>query len=104
MNAQLQMPLSRSTDPLSSHIAADSIRPHIESQEETVMKVLGAHPGFTSRELAQRLRIQTGGNEEKHHQIFHRRLPGLRTKGKVVNGQMRTCRVSGRLSQTWEAV
>lgn len=52
-----------------------------------------AHPGLTAHELAEAARIE--------YRVLERRLPDLRRKGLVTNGDERTCRVVNTNCKTW---
>lgn len=97
---QLEIALSRSTDPLSSHLAADETRKTLEHQKDTVLRFLNLHPNTTAKELASYYKARHG---EDIYATIHKRLPDLRRDGKATNGEMRVCRISGRLSQVWSA-
>ena len=108
---------SKTRDPLSSHRAGDAIRHDriLETQNNATLAAVKKHNGSTSKELAAVYHL------DRH--MVARRLPGLRTMGKVRNcfdnakhckvctqgtsiadceyANMRICTVGGRLSITW---
>lgn len=90
---------ARSTDPISSHLAAAEMVDSGEQdrQCQIVLKLVRRCPGHTCSELA------AFCVELDRHQIA-RRLPDLRTAGKVRNGVERPCSVSGRTQCTWHPV
>lgn len=98
----IDVPRSRTTDPDSSHIAADHIKAcgALAAQQDIVFRFIRLHQHLTTRELARAYARAYGGNEEKHNQMFHRRCPeleGIRLK----TGESRKCRISGRTCQVW---
>ena len=95
--------LARTTDPVSSHLAA---REHVESgrnesQKDEVLEMVRlafmfATKPITSRELAAMF------NAERY--MVARRLADLKRDHLVIQSprtEMRKCRVSGRLAVTW---
>lgn len=107
MNAQLAMdfaqsqpvrvetPAARSTDDLSSHLAAEEVTRSGARQRhlEIVAAAVRKHPGMTSAELT----VVCG--LERHETA--RRLPDAVTAGLVKKGDLRACTRSGRLAVTW---
>lgn len=95
-------PIARRTDPASSHVAAAEMRATgaERSQAARVLAALVETPGCTDLELASRHGLD--------RYVVGRRTSWLRTRGYLVDGEPRTCRVSGRLAtpryptqQTW---
>lgn len=89
-------PASRTTDPLSSHLAEQEVT---ESgaraiQCRKVYSALRRAPGSTSAELAKAFDI------DRH--CVARRLPDLADSGYITRSDQRKCMVTGRLSLTWE--
>ena len=95
MNPQLSIKLARTTDPATSHEAAQELVTSgaLGVQQRDAMKRVRNFPGRTSSELA-------GGDVRIRYQLA-RRLPELARMGKVTKGPARTCRVTGRSSITW---
>lgn len=89
------MAQSRSTDPVSSTLAADAIeRSGIAAAHRRLcLAQVQTHPGQTAAEIARAVGL------ERH--APSRRLPELREAGLVANGPMRVCAVKGRQSLTW---
>ncbi len=86
---------ARSSDPLSSHLAAEEIAvsgTQAAQQALTVTAVL-SYPGSTSRELHDKTGL------DRH--ALARRLSECERKGLVKRGVMRTCRSSNRPAVTW---
>lgn len=84
---------ARTTDPITSHMAAAAIQGEASRQRVVIRKLVEEHPGLTSQELAEH-------SDLDRYQIA-RRLPELRAKGKVIMGHYRPCKVSGRQAHTW---
>ena len=68
------------------------------SHRETILKLVRVMPGSTAVEL-HRWQYQYGHNLERHE--ISRRLPELRAKQLVHNGEPRVCTVSGSKQMTW---
>ena len=95
MTHQMELPMSRSTDPASSYDAAEQL---IQSgrhndQLRIVLDTVRSWPGQTSRELAQHCELD-------RYQIA-RRLPELEQMGLVRKGVVRACSAGGRQAATW---
>lgn len=86
------LPLARSSDPITSHLAAAEVRGSgaERSQAAKVLAALVETPGLTDLELASRHGLD--------RYVVGRRTSWLRTRGYLTDGQPRTCRVSGRLA------
>lgn len=89
------MARSRSTDPISSTLAADAIERSgvADAHRRICLAQVRARPGQTAAEIARAVGL------ERH--APSRRLPELRDAGLVINGPMRSCAVKGRRSLTW---
>jgi hypothetical protein len=85
---------ARSTDPISSHLAAANAEAtSAPAQRERCLEMVKRLPGATSAEIADAFR--------ENRYMTARRLPELRDAGRLYNGNLRTCAVTGRLSLTW---
>lgn len=91
----LDSPMARTTDPISSHLAADEVKQSgaRAKQARAVLVGLRKYPGLTSRELS----LAMGADRV----MVARRLPDLADAGEVERGEMRKCQIVGRLAQTW---
>jgi hypothetical protein len=89
---------ARATDPQSSHQAAHQVERSgkADSHRALCLKAVKAAPGSTSAEIA----AATG--LERHEAA--RRLPELRLRGLVRNGDQRECGETGNQSMTWWAL
>jgi hypothetical protein len=89
------MALSRNSDPVTSYLAgaAHESRGAGKTNREACYRALEAQPGLTSAEVAENSRL---GRHEAA-----RRLPELRDAGRVLNGPIRRCSVSGHQCITW---
>lgn len=89
------MPIARESDPETSHLAAEEVTTSGRRavQQHAVLAAVMAHPGLTSRELA-----QAAGMDRY---VVARRLPELEAAKRVRKGEARECRVSKRLAVTW---
>ena len=92
--------LTRREHPETSHAAAEG---HVMSGTRGLhfrmcVDLVREYPGRTTLELE---KLSDGAL--KQHQIG-RRLPELRTLGRMRNGDNRRCSVGGRLMQTWHVV
>ncbi len=87
-------PVSRSTDPESSHLAEDEINStSLRSyQQRQVLDAVRRKPGATARELAEQFGLD--------RYVVSRRLPELEP-AYIQRGNLRGCMVGGRLSMTW---
>lgn len=88
-------PAARSTDPQSSHLAAEKITRNgtRASQQQEVVRLVTDYPGHTSAELARR-----SGRLDRWQ--IARRLPEC-APVYVQRGKMRICRVTGNKCITW---
>lgn len=95
MPAPIETPAARSTDPETSHKAAEEItasgRRH--AQQQRVFLAVKLWPGRTSAEIAALM------NEQR--QMPARRLSELVTGGYVERGPFRKCTYSGKAAITW---
>lgn len=87
------LPRSRSTDPDTSHEAADAIRASgdLGRQQREVLEAVRRWPGLTSLELGARTTLDRWATA--------RRLPELEAAGKIRRGEARV--VNGRRHLTW---
>jgi|TARA_Y100000310_G_scaffold98850_1_gene96623 DNA-binding MarR family transcriptional regulator len=97
IDGRLVARLRRSTDPVSSHSAAEKLvkSGHHGKQCTGVLLALVDNPGTTSMELS------IAANLDRH--LVARRLPDLEKNGVVTRGTMRRCKVGNRLATTWTA-
>ena len=91
-------PLARHSDPQTSRMSA---REHessgrLNAQCVAVLEAVTARGGLTSAELAHAAGLD--------RYMVARRLPDLRERGLVANGEARRCGVTGRAAITWAAV
>lgn len=87
--------LSRTTDPLSSHLAAEELQSsgRRETQCRLVLEWVERFPDRTSAELAR------WGDLDRY--MVARRLPDLERQGLVKKSGMRPCQTNGRQAVTW---
>ena len=64
-----------------------------ESMTQQCRRLVLAHPGLTTWELADISGLEYG--------VLERRLPDLRRKGMITVGPKRTCRIADKPCQTW---
>lgn len=91
-------PRTRATDPVTSHLAEKHMRESgklNEQQERVRLRVL-MDPGLTAREYQADPMFPNSPEG-----MFRRRLCELVRKGLVRVGELRKCRVGGKLSQTY---
>ena len=88
-------PISRATDPSTSHLAETEITRSGQraTQQIVLLRLVELHPGKTSAELA-----RLGGVDRY---VAARRLPELRTSRHVENGVSRTCAATNHKAMTW---
>ena len=88
-------PISRATDPISSHLAAAEITDSgvRGAHMRMILDAISHHDGETVHEMSTRLPLDP-------HQI-NRRLSDLAHLGLIRKGPVRQCRVSGRVLLTW---
>ena len=90
-------PLARSTDPVTSHLsAARFTASRRQSQKSRILAAVEALPLHTSAEIAAKTGID--------RYVVARRLPDLRTDGKVRNRGSRVCTQTGERALVWERV
>jgi len=87
-------PLSRSTDPETSHDAAWHVVKRLGEIQRWVLKIVEEWPGSTASELADAKGI---GDPRQ----INRRLPELEEQGRVRRGEARECQITGRKAATW---
>lgn len=92
----LDQPVARRTDPATSHAAAARVTADGSRAVQTAacLDAVRRWPGCTSAELAVRMGVS--------RYMPARRLPELRSAGKVANGVARECSVTRRAALTWE--
>jgi hypothetical protein len=88
-------PRARRSDPETSHIAAERVRPKLRKQQQAVLDALARWPGSTAVELAH----ETGLDRY----LVSRRLPEL-VPVWVRRGKPRACTVAGTAQGTWYPV
>ena len=88
-------PASRSSDPITSFEAEDSIKKPRVSICKKILPILIKNQGLTCRELAAKTPFD-------YHQL-HKRLPDLKSAGLAVTGEARKCSIGKRNAQTWYA-
>lgn len=86
---------SSQKDPATSRMAASEAEKsgRAASHRTICMDSVMAYPGQTAAEIARKCSL------ERH--IPSRRLPELRERGLVINGEPRACTVTGRMSMVW---
>lgn len=91
------VPIARTTDPESSHEAAEEITNTGArlKQLQVVLEAVRERPGCTSLELSTRIRLD--------RYAVARRLPELEHAGFIRRGPIRLCSVGGRKGITWWA-
>lgn len=96
----IQTPAARSTDPHTSHAAADAITAGGKRHRQMLdtVQVVRAHPGLTSAELARMGLAERLGLDR--YQIA-RRLPEAETAGHVTRGRSQRDIFTGRPGVTW---
>lgn len=96
------VPRSRSSDPATSHMAAERIKANgkLGSHQRAVLAAVQAHPGHTSAELADFLTGDPAlsGVTDLYHEAA-RRLPEL--VAFVRKGEARQCSVRFTVCTTW---
>lgn len=85
---------ARSTDPGTSHRAAEEIRSSLGELIHTAANLVSRYPGSTATELAQH-----GGYPDPR--VINRRLSEAEKVGLIRRGEARICRVTGRRALTW---
>ena len=73
-----------------------SVRATGEADRAKVFDLVSEFPFRTARELAHKV-----SSDVISHDSIHKRLPELRQQGKVVNGDVRTCTITGKRAMTW---
>ncbi len=91
----VQTPIARTSDPISSHLAAKEITASGKrtQQQAQAVAAVRAWPGCTSFELAMKTDID--------RYVLARRLPEVVLAGLVQKGDPKHCTVTGRLALTW---
>ena len=82
----------RNEDHITSKLAGEQMEASGESKRlaKICLRIVRENPGNTAREIEGITGIKA-----------HKRLPELRRKGLVINGEDRRCRISGRPAMTW---
>lgn len=89
--------LARSSDPQTSHAAADQIeRTSATDHRRRLLAAVLSHPGLTCAELARQVGLD-------RHQCG-KRLPELRQSGLIDNGPARVCSIAGSRQMVWVPV
>jgi hypothetical protein len=88
-------PRARRSDPVTSHLAAERVKPKLRKQQEAVLAALTRWPGSTAVELA-----KVAGLDRY---LVSRRLPEL-VPVWARRGKPRVCTVAGTIQGTWYAV
>ena len=88
-------PRARRSDPETSHLAAERIKPKLRAQQQAVLDALTRWPGSTAVELA-----KVSGLDRY---LVSRRLPEL-VPIWVRRGKPRVCTVAGTPQTTWRPV
>ena len=88
-------PRARATDPVTSHLAAEKVKPKLRAQQQAVLAALTRWPGSTAVELAH----ETGLDRY----LVSRRLPEL-VPQYARRGKPRQCSVAGTAQTTWYPV
>lgn len=88
-------PRARRSDPETSHLAAERIKPKLRAQQQAVLDALARWPGSTAVELAH----ETGLDRY----LVSRRLPEL-VPVHARRGKPRVCSVNGTPMTTWYPV
>lgn len=88
-------PISRSSDPETSHCAADEITGDGSRSRmmRLALEVVRANPGCTANELDQLCNCKDGA--------IRKRLTDLEKLGLVKTGEVRKSKVTGKMNQTW---
>ena len=85
-------PRARRHDPLTSHLAAERVKPRLRKQQEAVLAALTRWPGSTAVELAHATGLD--------RYLVSRRLPEL-VPVWARRGKPRLCSVAGTAQTTW---
>lgn len=94
----VETPAARSSDPISSHRAANELTASGRRGQQIAQAIAAvrAFPGKTSQELADKTGICRF--------VLARRLPEAVTAGAIMKGIQRPCSVTGKLALTWYVV
>ena len=94
--------LSRNSDPLTSHLAADRYESKLPERQQQVLGLVANYPGKTAGELARKM-IETYTKLPVHIAAAtpHKRLPELERRNLVMRCPARKCGDSGELAATW---
>lgn len=97
-------PRARTTDPETSHMAAEEIKVLLGAQQECVRAMVLNHPGKTSAELAYQFAKGISFGRDTHwaevRPMFARRLPELEPVH-IKKGIARTCSITRKQCVTW---
>lgn len=94
MNDLYDQPLARAGDPITSHLAAEKIRPHLAALHEWTVRCVTETPGATQGELGRKYC-------ENDPRKIGRRLVEVERMGLLRRGDIRKCSISGRPAVTW---
>lgn len=95
LDAFTDTPRARNTDPATSHLAAERIKPKLRAQQQAVLDALAKWPGSTAVELA-----KVSGLDRY---LVSRRLPEL-VPVYARRGRPRVCSVNNTPMTTWYPV
>jgi len=94
-------PLSRRTDPVQSHVAAEQIIPKLNSLQSAFIQGLRMlPPSATAREVAELVKSAGGANCEV--ETIRKRSGELEDMGLIKPTGVRLCRVTGKLAEAFE--
>ena len=93
-------PLARTSDPQTSHDAADKLvkSGKRKSQVDLVVEAVARHPGLTYMELADL------DDNTLNAQQFSKRIPDARGEGLIESVKDKECTVTGMWAATWRIV
>lgn len=91
-------PISRNTDPDSSHLAGEKVTKSGKRrrQMDILLDLVGRRPGMTATEMVDYCHLD-------RYQIS-RRLADLKNVGRIYQGATRRCHVRGSMMVTWHIV
>ncbi len=103
MNQQTLFPIARNSDPETSHVAAEDIKPSLGKLKRAMLDSAKLAIGpKTARELAEESRRRVDKNTDV--ESFRKRARELARDGLLVECGVRCCSVTGKPAQTFRSV
>lgn len=94
---QLDQPLSRASDPITSHLSAAETLPKLGRLRQAVLTMIRERGSMTAMEAADRCVVRWRGNIES----YRKRAGELVRMGLLEECESRRCQITGAMAQTY---